>query len=323
MIDVSVVIPTYNRAALLAETINAVLVQTVQPREIVVVDNGTDGDTAQMIVRYGERVRYSRTAPLGVGAARNTGARLAQASWIALLDDDDILHPEYFEHAEPVLADGRASVIFTDHRKWRHGIFDERSNFDRAPDGYWTDIERPQPGEFWSLVGAFPLSRLLRFIAFYAGSMMIVRKDLYDRIGGFDPRVSSLVAEDIEFLVRVLSAGKLAIIWKPLVDYRIHPGSHSFGAQRQAIGRWQVFEYVRARHTALDPELREALDDDLPRRRARIFDLGFLAGDEELMAAAGSTLARGDWTVKRWIARTIAGAPHPVSRTLRRALVGA
>jgi glycosyltransferase involved in cell wall biosynthesis len=87
---VSVVIPTYNRAALLLEAIDSVLSQRFDDLEIIVVDDGSRDDTGQRIRQYADKVVYVRQANAGVNAARNRALGIAQGEYVALLDDDDL-----------------------------------------------------------------------------------------------------------------------------------------------------------------------------------------------------------------------------------------
>ena len=83
------VIPTHNRAGHLAEAVRSVHGQTFPAYEIIVVDDGSTDDTAEMVevlVRDGVHVRYLRQANQGAAAARNRGIRAAGGDWIALLD---------------------------------------------------------------------------------------------------------------------------------------------------------------------------------------------------------------------------------------------
>jgi glycosyltransferase involved in cell wall biosynthesis len=88
---VSVVIPTFNRSALLSRALSSVLRQTHQNLEIIVVDDASPDDTAEIVTRIDdERVRYLRhETNKGGSAARNTGIRAATGAYIAFLDDDD------------------------------------------------------------------------------------------------------------------------------------------------------------------------------------------------------------------------------------------
>lgn len=96
---VSVIIPTYNRADLVSETILSALNQTYPHVEIIVIDDGSTDETEQvvrgLIEKYGEsRLHYVKQPNLGAPAARNHGLRLSRGEFIQFLDSDDLIHPE-------------------------------------------------------------------------------------------------------------------------------------------------------------------------------------------------------------------------------------
>jgi len=90
---ISVVIPTYNRAAAVGEAIESVLRQTRPPDEIIVVDDGSSDNTAEVLAAFGDRIRIVAQPNGGVSAARNAGIRLATGDWLAFLDSDDVWLP--------------------------------------------------------------------------------------------------------------------------------------------------------------------------------------------------------------------------------------
>lgn len=90
---VSVIIPTYNRAAVIGRTIDSVLAQTYPNIEVIVVDDGSTDDTRDVLSRYDERVRYVYQQNSGPSAARNRGVAQSTADYIAFLDSDDIILP--------------------------------------------------------------------------------------------------------------------------------------------------------------------------------------------------------------------------------------
>jgi glycosyltransferase involved in cell wall biosynthesis len=95
---VAIIIPTYNRAKLLPRAIESALVQTrADLCEIIVVNDGGSDETADVVAKYGNRVRYIEQGNLGLAGARNTGIRAAQAELLTFLDDDDIFSADKIE----------------------------------------------------------------------------------------------------------------------------------------------------------------------------------------------------------------------------------
>jgi len=86
----SVIIPSYNRCSVLPHAIDSVLLQNYHPLEIIVIDDGSDDDTAQMLAQKYPEVRYLYQENRGPAAARNRGIQVARGNTIAFLDSDDI-----------------------------------------------------------------------------------------------------------------------------------------------------------------------------------------------------------------------------------------
>lgn len=111
--SISVVIPTYNRAATLGTAIRSVLAQDSPPDEIIVIDDGSTDGTDEILAEFGDAIQVLRKPNGGVSSARNAGVRVARSEWIAFLDSDDvwmhgklalqrreiILHPDIVCHA--------------------------------------------------------------------------------------------------------------------------------------------------------------------------------------------------------------------------------
>jgi len=94
---VSVIIPTYNRAASIGEAIESALAQAYPAMEIIVVDDGSTDDTRQSIAHRYPQVRYFHQENGGVARARNRGIREARGEFIAFLDSDDLWLPGKIE----------------------------------------------------------------------------------------------------------------------------------------------------------------------------------------------------------------------------------
>ncbi|MGH8558757.1 MAG: glycosyltransferase, partial [Methylococcales bacterium] len=91
---ISVIIPAYNAAKYLVESINSVVTQSYSPFEIIVVDDGSKDATAQIAAQFGTQIRYFRQDNAGAGAARNRGVEMAHGHWLAFLDADDVWEPD-------------------------------------------------------------------------------------------------------------------------------------------------------------------------------------------------------------------------------------
>ena len=109
MAEVTVIIPTHNRRALLARTLHSVLAQRDVDLEVVVVDDGSSDGTATAVAGLADdRVSVVRhPQPRGVSAARNTGIEKASSPWLAFVDDDDLWAPgKLRSQLDAIAADG-------------------------------------------------------------------------------------------------------------------------------------------------------------------------------------------------------------------------
>ncbi len=115
-IDISVVVPTYNRGHLVARAIESVLAQEYAPREIVVVDDGSTDDTQARVAPYVKKIRYVRQQNAGSSEARNRGVREASSTWIAFLDSDDVWLPQHLKNIANAINEtsGKAGFYFSD-----------------------------------------------------------------------------------------------------------------------------------------------------------------------------------------------------------------
>ena len=87
--SVSAVIPAYNAEKYIERAIDSALAQSHLPDEIIVVDDGSDDGTGEVVKKYGESIRYINQENTGASAARNAGVKAAKNEWIAFLDGDD------------------------------------------------------------------------------------------------------------------------------------------------------------------------------------------------------------------------------------------
>jgi glycosyltransferase involved in cell wall biosynthesis len=212
MPKVSVIIPTYNRANLITDTIQSVLEQSFRDFEIIVIDDGSTDNTREIVSAF--PVRYFRQENQGVAAARNKGIEAAQGEYIALLDSDDILLESTLRKGVEVL-DSYPQVAFSYGQAY---LMDEKGVIIRL---------RNQNGKQPYVrvrEGSEEIKELLtRGNYICTPTVLARRRYLYD-VGLFDTTFR-YGSEDFDLLVRLAKKYAVAYIAEPLVKYRIHPGS--------------------------------------------------------------------------------------------------
>ena len=115
-IQISVVIPTYNRGSLIARALDSVIGQTRKPDEIIVIDDGSTDDTRQRVEPYLSSIRYIQQKNGGASASRNNGVEAARLPWVAFLDSDDFWTATHLERMASAIreTEGKAQFYFSD-----------------------------------------------------------------------------------------------------------------------------------------------------------------------------------------------------------------
>jgi glycosyltransferase involved in cell wall biosynthesis len=231
---VSVVIPTYNRAATVSRAIESVLAQTVTDLEVIVVDDGSSDDTGKALGEmFGDRIRYYAQTNQGASVARNRGVEEARGEWIAFLDSDDLWERNKLEWQFKALEQfgPRCGGCYTDVRFFNHS--ETRTMFQLVGNEFRHE----------GTMGAKPdvLERLVRPGG--AGmvvclSSLIARADVVRKTGGFDPKL--LYSQDSEFMFRLALLTGFCYVNLPLVQFDRSPVEvRHVGVQSE----WNKFEF--------------------------------------------------------------------------------
>ncbi len=117
---VSIITPCYNSERYIAETIESVVSQTFQSWEMIIVDDGSGDETAEIVNRFAgrdPRIQYISQQNSGSAAARNNGIRRAEGRYIALLDSDDLWLPEFLERQLRFMKEKDAAVVFCSYSR--------------------------------------------------------------------------------------------------------------------------------------------------------------------------------------------------------------
>ncbi|WP_324664328.1 glycosyltransferase family 2 protein [Haloarcula sediminis] len=210
MTEVSVVIPAYERADIVGRAIDSALSQTVDDIEVLVVDDGSDDDTASVVSGYDDdRVRYlAHDTNRGVSAARNTGVEAATGDYVAFLDSDDEWLPRKLERQLAVLAERGEGWVGAYCDVATAGL----SQLGRVAGAVSETLFRSGAAREGGRELAESLLAMRVFMG--PGSTLLVERDALERAGGFDEGLS--IYEDWDLVLRVLSVGKLAYVDEPL-----------------------------------------------------------------------------------------------------------
>jgi glycosyltransferase involved in cell wall biosynthesis len=116
MSNITAIIPTYNRSRVLKRAIESALNQNVPPAKLIVVDDGSTDDTAELCGAYKKLLQYVRQENGGASASRNAGVQLTSTQWVAFLDSDDYWTPGHLDRISRAIAhtSGQARFYFAD-----------------------------------------------------------------------------------------------------------------------------------------------------------------------------------------------------------------
>ena len=196
---ISVIMPAYNAARFIARSIQSIQQQTLRPLEILVVDDGSKDDTAEVAAACGDLVRVIRQPNGGPAAARNTGAREARGEWLAFLDSDDAWTHDKLEHQVAALNDSTTLVHSYCTVDFTGPLTPNEQSFDTL----WRRNT-------------------------ICTSSVLLRKSAFDAVGGFDIDRSIIAVEDYNLWLRLLHRGsKFQVVRERLVEYTPAPNNLS------------------------------------------------------------------------------------------------
>jgi len=218
--DIAVIIPAYNCRCFIGAAIDSVYSQTLQPKEVIVIDDGSTDNLKEVIGQY-LNVKYVYQEHEGVCAARNKGISVSTAGWIAFLDSDDVWMSDHLEKVmflirkyDLVWACGAMKVLSLKGkeikmtRRWRELLV----NGDLFKDFF----------EAFAMQAHFLLSAT------------IIRKDVILAAGLFDVKFNIHVDYDLFFRIAV-KYPKIGFVWPATVYRRIRKGSITYGKRINAI----------------------------------------------------------------------------------------
>jgi len=227
--NISVIIPTWNRADRLANALQSAFAQSLPPAEVIVVDDGSTDDTHKLVRSQFRDARYIHQQNQGVSSARNTGIEAASGNWIALLDSDDHWQPDKLkQQCEHLRARPDYKICHSDEIWVRNG-------------------RRVNPMKKHAKQGGHIFRQCLPLCAI-SPSAVLIHRDLFNEIGLFDEHLPA--CEDYDLWLRICALHPVLYIDKPLIT---KTGGHADQLSRRHWGmdrfRIHALENILASNT--------------------------------------------------------------------------
>lgn len=279
---VSIIIPVYNAAAFLAETIESALAQTHTASQVIAVDDGSPDDSAVVAERFGDAVMLLRQTNAGVSTARNFGAAQTSADWLLFLDADDRLRP-----------DALRMLLSRAGEESLGCIYGQSIDFSGAKFG-------KEHGSC-AMQGAVPLGARVAFwkAPISTPGAALIRRTVLERVGGWNPRFNTTADRDA--WCRIGTVAEFGFVHEIVVERRVHDSNMSSDknrGRRQAVEVQLAFlEWCSAR--GVDTAFLETSEPEIFERNAsraideRAFDAAlWIANEAEQRGIQSAAISR-------------------------------
>jgi glycosyltransferase involved in cell wall biosynthesis len=261
---ISVVIPTYNRATMVAEAVESVLRQEMDGVEVIVVDDGSNDDTRESLAPFLSHIRYTYQERTGVSAARNAGIGLAHGEWLAFLDSDDLWLPQKlarqteYLHRHPELRICQTEEVWIrDGQRWNP------KRYHKKPCGHCFDAL---------------LERCL-----VSPSAVMLHRELLEEVGEFD--VNLPACEDYDMWLRIGWRHAIGLVPEALVIKRGgHPNQLSANVPTLDLYRIRALEKLYVEQPLDVTQRRQVLE--VLQRKCTVYSQGCVKRGRPEEAAA-------------------------------------
>jgi glycosyltransferase involved in cell wall biosynthesis len=230
---ISVLLPTFNRARFLRASLDSILSQTIPPFEVIVIDDGSTDETAEIVRGYGDRLVYLPKQNAGKSTALNLGLQHVRGDYVWIMDDDDVALPDGLKRlVAPLEADPNLGMSFGTHLL-----------ADTLPDGSLGEtVERTLPD--------FPDADLFLALVQYGNLLgqasFLTRTTVCQQVGPYN---TALVrSQDFEMVLRLSAACRAVRISGPTYIYRQHNQLRGSGADRHTSAdkliKWRIYDTI-------------------------------------------------------------------------------
>lgn len=248
---VSIVIPAYNSADFIRETLDSCLAQTYKHIELIVIDDGSSDETVEIMQSYGDKVHLIQQRNSGPAIARNTGIANAAGEYIQFCDSDDVLDPQKIERSMAIMLDKPDVAL----------VYSQMQAVDE--EGQILSSMSPVPDESFLTVNNLFCTILQANGSPIQTSTILVRKSALETVGKYRADPDHICAEDWDLLLRLAGKFQFAGISETLVKYRLRRGALSTKTLSMAEGRLKTIQYARhyaSRQNCIDDKAYDRLE---------------------------------------------------------------
>jgi glycosyltransferase involved in cell wall biosynthesis len=301
---VSVVIPAYNAAPFIGETLDSVFEQSFTDYEVIIVNDGSPdtSDLERVLEPFMNKICYIKQKNLGAAAARNEALRAAKGEFIAFLDSDDLWLPDYLDQQLKFLREQECDLVCADAL-----VFGDAND---AGGTYMENLMATAPA-----VGSVSFLELVSSERSLITSGVIARRELIFKVGMFDEALRN--AQDFDLWLRLAHSGaRLSYQRRVLLRYRTRANSLTGDATNSLIRELRVLDKIQHAYSLTAEEKTEVFPVIRSRQAILQFELGkhlVARGDIEPARTAFSKAdrSRRSWKTQTacWLARL---APGPM-----------
>ena len=240
--NITVIIPTYNREATVEQALQSVLDQTASPQEIIVVDDASTDNTAEILEKYSTEINIiTNNSNQGVSFSRNAGIQVANGEWIAFLDSDDIWDPHKLEKQKEYHEAHPGELISQCDEIWiRNGV---RVN----------PMDKHTKQRGWIFEACVPLCMV-------SPSAVIIHQSVFEKVGLFD--VNLPACEDYDLWLRIAPHFEIGLLNEKLMT---RYGGHEDQLSRKYWGmdRFRITSMEKHIDSNMDPKWKKTLLKEL------------------------------------------------------------
>ncbi len=305
---VSVIIPTYNRAATIGKAVESVLNQTYGNIEVIVVDDGSQDATREVLDGFDEAIKAIYQKNAGPSVARNRGVSESKGGILSFLDSDDVWLPDKIERQVGIMNTAGDRMCCCVCSADILGLSGERVGNSLGLSGIKTDVEQ---GE-WLNPAEVLATRFLLF-----NQVVAVRREAFHKVGGFNDGLRLL--EDYELALKLSACGSWGLIASPLVIKKNDEDGIGVACEKDRLQHAQscvdVIEGFLSEEHGMGDSARNLLEESLDELRFERRAETLIAGHHLLGGSAGKAM-KLLLRIKKALRRRGSSWPDPMVRSI-------